>query len=842
MLKFVRHRMQNRPDSEHEQALTRIVIVALVLIYLFSPWYGDDSAPHLATQNRWVIGAYFLVSLGIFAAILARPGMSPVRRYIGMLGDMAAVSYLFALGGESSIPLIGIYLWVTMGNGFRYGLPYLFASTALSIVGFSGAVLVSDFLQTHGIFVVSMLIVLSVLPLYMATLLRKLKRAIEQANEANQAKSRFLANMSHELRTPLNGVIGMSSVLRDMPLADQQKDMVDTIHVSARMLLDLINNILDISKIEAGKLTHREEDLDLHSLINNTLAVLDNEARNKGLNLIAHIAPETPYALRGDPLLLKQVLTNLLANAVKFTEQGTVELLVQPLSASVDEILLRFEVADTGIGIPQELQEHIFDSFVQADTSSRRRYGGTGLGTAIAKQLVELMGGTIGLESMPNVGSTFWFELPFRLQNLEGLGEPASPGVSRVLIYTSDRLAGELQGYLGAWSVEFDVVSSLAQTMSKLMHDTQRDSRTELVLVERSALTVEPADLARSIQHEPALQGLSLVLLLEDVSPALERQYLQAGFSSLLPLPLDRRLLFNALHAAHARSADQENVVSLAQHYRDRGPNRSLRILVADDNPINQKVVQHILERAQHRVDVVDDGEKALDALTSEYIAYDLMVLDMHMPGRNGLEVFKASRFLQESARIPTIILTANATAKAVQDCEEAGVDAYLTKPVDPATLLQTVAHLAAKHMALPVRPAGTREPSSAARGGLLNLLVLDQLLELGSNGSFVRELVDGYSRDGAAALAVVEQAVNEVDYPTYRDALHALKGSSAEIGGSQMVSDCEAMEAIKPFALSHSATFDKLMTLRERFESTCRALFEFVDQRIEHADPIQPR
>jgi len=272
-----------------------------------------------------------------------------------------------------------------------------------------------------------LLLGLVALSLYFSSLLGKLTRAKAQAEAANRAKSQFLANMSHEMRTPLNGIIGMADLMLDTPLSPEQRDFARTIHASAKTLLGLIEKVLDISKIEAGKLTVEIADFDLYLLVNSTAAMLAPQARDKGLLFRVQIDPATPFLLRGDTLHLRQILINLVGNAIKFTERGRVELRVRPVDEAADRATVRFEIADTGIGIPREAQARIFDRFVQADETTTRRYGGTGLGTTIAKQLVELMGGTIELESEPGRGTTFRVTLPFEKQQRSGEAEPAGP-------------------------------------------------------------------------------------------------------------------------------------------------------------------------------------------------------------------------------------------------------------------------------------------------------------------------------------------------------------------------------------------------------------------------------
>jgi two-component system sensor histidine kinase RpfC len=404
----------NRPDSEHAQALVRLVIAAMLLLYLA----GVASSAGAAEEVRLsvlILLAETVLGLGLVIAIMVSPGVSHPRRVIGMLADYGTLAAMMMIKGEVLAPLYVIILWVTVGNGLRYGTQYLFAAMGLATLTFLTVIQSTPYWQQNPYLAWGLLVGLVAIPGYLISLLRDLRRAGEEARRANAAKSRFLANMSHEFRSPLNGIIGMAELLSSTRLAPEQRECADVIHTSAQSLLLLVEDVLDISAIEAGKLKRQDSEFAPRELLRRIRTMLQPMAAGKNLQFSLELPDAVPARLHGDAGHLSQILLNLLHNAIKFTEAGSVRLDVQVRERDADRVGLRFSVRDTGIGIPDDAKGRIFKAFEQVDAGPTRRFGGTGLGTTIAKTLTELLGGHIDVEDNPGGGTHFWLDLDFRI-------------------------------------------------------------------------------------------------------------------------------------------------------------------------------------------------------------------------------------------------------------------------------------------------------------------------------------------------------------------------------------------------------------------------------------------
>ena len=777
----VRARLAARPDTEHEQAFVRLVNALAFGVYLLSDL--------LQARQLWLIYVvYLFIGVALLAGIFARPGVSPARRTLGAAADAVMLTWALVQFGEGAAPLFLVFVWITLANGFRFGANYLLVTLAFSTIGFGAVLIFSEFWREHSAMGIGLLIGLIVLSLYVRKLVTQLFDAIARAEAANQAKRRFISVVSHELRTPLNAIIGMADLLRDTPLKREQADMLQTLRSSSRAMLALVDDVLDFSKIEAGKLTLEKIDFDLHALVNSTSRIVAAQAAPKGVDFVVSIMPEVPPALRGDPHHLRQVLINLAGNAVKFTERGSVTVHVSAQEETEARVRLKFSIRDTGVGIPPEAQARIFESFTQADQSTSRRFGGTGLGTTIAKQLVELMGGRIGVESAVGLGSTFWCELPFDKQ-LERPGVPAGELAGRRMLVVG--LPGEERELfahsLSSWGAEAVFVSGLHEGLARLVEEISvARPYHSVVLYHQGDLRL--AQRFRQGAPDPAPP---VVLAVPRQAGVARFDALSAGFSAVLELPVDKRQLFNVLHSVSAGEEVRDGVVRL-QDYAHRGATKRLDILVADDNPTNREVLGKILERGGHAVTLVNDGEQALDAV--ERARYDVVLLDRNMPGINGIEALQAIRLMTRGReRLPVVMLSADVTPEARREAIESGADTFLSKPIEAVRLLEEVRRLALfSEEARKAPAAGSRAARQATTTeAVVNIDTLRHLEELGSSPKFMERLIGVFLADSAGLISRVEQSLAARDYGEFRAIVHAMKGSSASIGTDRLTRLC---------------------------------------------------
>ena len=817
----LRERLAKREDSEHVQAIIRIAFGLAISAYLYST-IGPRFDIHV------VCIGFEVLSVGILIAIIIDPRRSRMRRGFGAVVDLGTTTYLMWTNGEVGAPLYGIYLWVTFGNGFRYGAPSLYASQALSLAGFGSVVAFNPFWHQHSLMAGGFLILLAAVPFYGAVLLQGVKTAQDKAEQANEAKSRFLSVMSHEIRTPLNGIIGINALLRRTRVTPEQLDLINTLGMSSDVLLSLLDNVLDIAKIEAGKMTIEQAPFDLHAVINSAMKIAVTQAATKGLRTSAYIDAAVPRLLIGDQHRLRQVLSNLLSNATKFTHEGGVHLHTRLVGQNRGMATVRCEVIDTGVGMSPEAIAQIFQPFVQADQGTTRQFGGTGLGTTIAKHLIELMRGQMGARSALRQGSTFWFEAPFRIAN-DSVSDGPLDGVRVLLVGIDRRQEEHIIGLLKGWRV--DVASCEPQLAARLILTADEGGTPwHVVITDQRGQNTPIVDLEAALpswKRRPRLIALNPPAPVEDRFIMLTWPY-TAGLDGLAT----QEHLHRALHFAALDELDRLRSAAQSEKHRAIGKAAGRhRVLVAEDNLTNRKIIAQILEYGGFDVTLATTGTQAVETL--QQAAFDVVILDKHMPGMSGMEV--AARYLEMQGEhaAPMIMLTAEATEEAMQQCKAAGMKAFLTKPIDPEMLFETIGTLIGVGNEDPdgtrSDPLSDRAESNMPGESVLDESVLTELALHAHSATFVTDIVDSVESDLRDLIDRFDNAVKDQDWPEIAEIRHAIEGTARSSGATAIVGligDLQSLDAIG------SAERDKRVAqLRICLDTTLDAMRRFLVQ-----------
>jgi two-component system sensor histidine kinase RpfC len=843
-----------RDDSEPQQVLIRLAVIGAALAYLAALAAFDRTIPALVPLLAVAVAGMLSAWL-LFVHLMAEPTPVRVRRGAAVVNDVLLISVFLHVGGVYAAPCFPLYWLAILGFGFRFGVQPLLWCTTLSIIGFAVVCATTPFWQAQGPIAIGIGLALVLLPGYAARFIRNLTAAKAQAEQASGAKSRFLTTMSHELQTPLDSIIGTGTLLARTKLDAEQRDLLTTMQYSARSVSGLLGDLLVLSQLDTGKLAAPVETFVLHEVMGGAVAMIRPQAETKGLALTVRVDPRLPHAYRGLPVQLRQILVSLLANAINFTQGGHLALTASLRERHEDRIGLTLMVRDDGMGIPKAAQERLFEIFRQADGTMMPRYGGTGLGCAIAKQLVEMMGGTITLDSEIGKGSTVTVTLTLEQASGDAVRPRDLMGRKAVLISRDKEMASAIESKLRAWRGEVQWIADSETALGELAL-TGRAGRPAIVIIDGRDNPLASLSLAHRAMSAMATAPLILFiaqprggeaiasLAASELAAVIEAPVSEADLASaLLGLLAGDELAIAARHTAldgpntpaHAANSSTPASGAAAAEQSGTTASQALKILVADDNAASCKILKSVLEQAGHEVEIVGDGEAALSAL--DRTRFDLALLDINMHEISGYEVAKLYRVSHIGEwRLPIVALTSEATSETERLCREAGMDAVLTKPMEAAQLIPELEAIHARsarseriavgapRVVTPITVHPRFVPDS---GAVVDEATFDALKNLGGN-DFVLEVVDTFRKDATRLVGQLRHAAEKGDLREFRELMHSLRSGAVNVGGVKL---CQALTGLRDISSRELSSNGPMQV--EKLESELTRLDAALDQLV---------
>jgi len=821
-----------RDQKELEQATIRLIGGFVVMLYMVViNWEVIAAARSLAffLSNEINIEillsiAYCIVMVTMFSVIYFRLVDPKKARIFSLVFEFSIISVAMIVSTEVMLPIFFIFYLTIIGHAFRFGMTELVIAGSLAFVSFAVAVSVGAYWHEHPAMAFWLLLSLVLFSSYIALFLKREKRMLQQleaeklkATQASEEKSNFLANVSHELRTPLNGVTTVGELLTTTDLTDKQREYAEVITTSSKVLLSLINNILDYSKIESGIIEFENISFDIADLVNTVTTIMQPVAKKKNIALETRYSELLPKHVCGDPTKITQILMNMTNNAIKFTEQGYTLINVYPVSSNEETIVVRFEVIDTGIGISETSRSRIFERFHQEDASITRKYGGTGLGTAISKRLVEHMGGKIGVSSEVGLGSRFWFELPLQITTpVQHVGVEQN-----VVIFSQNpMLIHQLKQTIEVWDYSIDVYADV--NLIKYYTNPGVEKVPGTIIIDQPMVTDAHGLIKKISDH--IRNSINFILV---GSEKLGDRRMLEVFDSVLPVPIDTRQLYHSLFFKARNTDSSVTPITMATSFKRKIQKTitGLNILICDDEPTNRYVLRELLETMGHIVTECEDGFEALDYLRDQ--VFDLAIIDLQMPEMSGIEVAEMHQYADPEKAVPMILASANVRSDMISMSKEY-FDAYIEKPIDFQKLSAVITKITEEQRV-------QKQKLKFDLSRTLQTVIFDpsefaNYPKEAMEGEFLSSLFEIFLENANKNLSKIRYSLERQDIAGFKDQMHALKGIAGNVKAKRLeaiAKKCQEMDR-ESFENKENDSYI-LETLQACLNETRQKLFDYL-------------